>query len=224
MQILLVEDDEKLGALVEYKLKQAFHTVDWVTDGESALSYMEVGQYDLYLLDWMLPGVTGVDLCQRRRAVGDGTPILILTARDAVADRVKGLKQGADDYLVKPFAVDELLARIEALGRRRGAPWQGEELQVGDLVLRKGDHTVARAGEPIILTRKEFQLLAYLMEHPGQILSRDQIINAVWGLAEVTPNAVDAMIRLLRKKIDEPFEAKYIYTYRGVGYAVRAGE
>jgi DNA-binding response OmpR family regulator len=200
MHILLLEDDETLGPLIEYKLRKAYHEVDWSTHVETAQSFISVGHYDLYILDWMLPDGTGTELCSALRKQGDSTPVLMLTARDAVEDRVKGLQLGADDYLVKPFAMEELLARIEALGRRKNTAWHGRTEQIGDLVLDYGSHTVTRNGQPIVLTRREFQLLACLMQNSGNILSREQILNAVWGMAEVTPNAVDATIRLLRKK------------------------
>lgn len=222
MKILLVEDDETLGPLIEYKLKKAYHTADWVTDAETAMSYISMGQYDVYVFDWMLPGISGIELCERLRRQRDYTPILMLTARDAVEDRVKGLKHGADDYLIKPFATEELIARIEALGRRKQAKWLDDTLIVGDLVLNKHTLTVTREGVPLDLTRKEFQLLAYLMEHQGQILSREQILDHVWGYAEVTPNTVDVTIKLLRKKVDAPYQEKYIHSHRGLGYSIRA--
>jgi DNA-binding response OmpR family regulator len=220
MNILLVEDDAKLGPLIEYKLRKAFHTTDWVTDAETAESYIALGHYDIYVLDWMLPDRTGVELCEHLRRQNDNTPILMITAKDAVADRVNGLKQGADDYLIKPFAFEELTARIEALGRRKDTNWSDNLMVIGDLTLELNSHKVTRQGKPILLTRREFQLLEYLMRHHGQVLSRDQIMNAVWGTAEVTPNTVDATIKLLRKKVDAPYSDKLVNSYRGIGYSI----
>jgi DNA-binding response OmpR family regulator len=224
MNILLVEDDAKLGPLIEYKLRKAFHTTDWVMDAETAESYISLGHYDIYVFDWMLPDRTGVELCELLRKQNDNTPILMITAKDAVADRVNGLKQGADDYLIKPFAFEELTARIEALGRRKDTNWSDNLMAIGDLTLELNSHKVTRRGEPILLTRREFQLLEYLMRHHGQILSREQIMNAVWGTAEVTPNTVDATIKLLRKKVDAPYSEKLVNSYRGFGYSIGTKE
>jgi DNA-binding response OmpR family regulator len=220
MKILLVEDDERLGPLIEYMLRQQFHTTDWVTDVETAESYISHGQYDIYVLDWMLPDRTGVELCKLLRKQNDNTPILMLTAKDAVADRVNGLKHGADDYLIKPFAFEELAARIEALNRRKDTNWNDDTLQFGELTLIMNTHKVTRGDDAIQLTRREFQLLEYLMNRPGQIFSREQIMNGVWGTADVTPNTVDATIKLLRKKVDAPYPEKYIRSYRGIGYSI----
>lgn len=222
MHILIAEDDPKLGPLVQYKLKREAHSADLAADMESAASYIEMGSYDLYILDWMLPGGSGIDLCRTIRAQQDYTPILMLTARDAVKDRVTGLKSGADDYLIKPFAFDELLARVTALGRRRDVAWQDEVLAAGDLKLNTDTYEVYHCDQFIQLTRREFQLLEYMMRNAGQILSRERIVDQVWGMdAEVTPNAVDAMIRLLRKKVDKPFGEKRIQSIRGIGYTLK---
>jgi DNA-binding response OmpR family regulator len=220
MNILLVEDDQKLGPLIEYKLKREFHTTVWVTDAETAQSYITLGDYDVYVFDWMLPDRSGIELCQLLRKQNDNTPILLLTAKDAVADRVIGLQHGADDYLIKPFAFEELTARIEALGRRKETKWHEMTLHIGDLILKTNSHEVTRSGEMIYLTRREYQLLEYLMRHPGQILSREQLMNGVWGLADVTPNTVDATVKLLRKKVDAPYSEKYIQSFRGIGYSM----
>ncbi|WP_088043109.1 response regulator transcription factor [Bacillus sp. EAC] len=224
MNILLVEDDETLGPLIQYKLKKAFHEVDWVTNVDEANSYIALGNHDVYVFDWMLPDGTGIELCQLLRKQHDYTPILMLTARDAVSDRVAGLKYGADDYVIKPFSFEELIARIEALGRRKGTSWSNDSLKVGELILNMSAHTLSIRGEEIYLRRREFQLLAYLMRHAGQILTREQIISGVWGTAEVTPNTVDATIKLIRKKLDEVISEKYIHSYRGIGYSIRAKE
>lgn len=221
MNILLVEDDAKLGMLLQYKLKKQFHSVDWVKDGATAAAYIEAGAYDLFVLDWMVPGRTGVELCRDIRERRCGAPILMLTARDAVQDRVEGLFSGADDYLVKPFAFEELFARIHALGRRKETRWNADTAMVDDLTVWMQTCEVERQGIPLSLTRREFQLLALLVSHAGQVLSREQLIDRVWGVdADVTPNAVDAAIKLLRKKVDGPFERKLIQSVRGLGYRI----
>lgn len=219
MRILYVEDDEKLGPLVRYKLVSQCYTVDWVTDGYTALTYMESSDYDLYVLDWMLPGITGIELCREARKRKSQAPILLLTARDAVSDKVEGLMSGADDYLVKPFAFEELLARIYALGRRKETELTEDVHRAGDLTVNFRTLEVKRGDVTLSLTRREFQLLGYLIVNPGQVLSREQILDQVWGLhTDVTPNAVDAAVKLLRKKVDEPFEVKLIRSLRGLGY------
>lgn len=219
MRILLVEDDIRLGPLVEYKLAKQLHSVDWVTDGGMALDYMEAARYDLFILDWMLPGKTGLELCQEARSRNLHTPILMLTARDAVPDRVSGLLSGADDYLVKPFAFEELLARIQVLARRMETDWTSGIYRISDLVVNMQTFEVLRQDIPVTLTRREFQLLAYLVMNAGQVLSRQQIMDQVWGLsADITPNAVDATVKLLRKKIDGPYESKLIQSIRGFGF------
>ncbi|UUZ83291.1 response regulator transcription factor [Paenibacillus sp. P26] len=225
MHILLVEDDERLGMLVQYKLGQQFHSVDWVQDGETAEEYMKRGGYDLYILDWMVPYKSGVELLQALRERGDRTAVLMLTAKDAVSDRVAGLRAGADDYLVKPFAFEELDARIHALSRRP-AEWTGDECRLGDVLsLNRVTHEVIPRDSPVTLTRREFQLLAFLLQHPGQIISREQLMDQVWGVdAEVTPNTVDATVKLLRKKIDDPFPDKVIHSVRGLGYRLSLEE
>ena len=225
MHILLVEDDANLGMLVQYKLNKEFHNVEWTQDVETAQQYINLGSYDLYILDWMLPSKSGLDFCRELRQKQDKTPILMLTARDAVSDRVEGLNSGADDYLIKPFAFEELLARIHALGRRNETGWTDEELVVGNLRINLQTHHVQRGKTDIVLTRREFQLLSYLMKNSGIVLSREQIIDMVWGLdAAVTPNAVDASIKLLRKKMDDPFTNKMIRSVRGLGYRLTKGE
>ncbi|TVY09697.1 response regulator transcription factor [Paenibacillus cremeus] len=227
MRILLMEDDEKLGMLIQYKLSQEFHNVEWVRDSETAEQYIQVGSYDAYILDWMVPGKSGVELCADLRAKGDRTPILMLTARDAVPDRVKGLRSGADDYLVKPFAFEELSARVHAMSRRGAAEWSDDVLRLGDdvLVLNRDTHDVVRSGSVLSLTRREFQLLALLLQYSGQVISRERIMDQIWGMdAEVTPNSVDATIKLLRKKVDDPFPDKLIHSVRGFGYRLSLGE
>ncbi|WP_308635178.1 response regulator transcription factor [Paenibacillus silvisoli] len=219
MRILLAEDDETLGELTEHQLRRRYHVVDWLKDGMEARDAMGPGRYDAYVLDWMLPGATGMELVREARRRDDHTPILLLTARDAVQDRVEGLHAGADDYMIKPFAFEELEARLLALFRRQERAIQSETLQAGELSVNLNRHEVTRGGEPITLTRREFQLLACLIRHAGHVLSREQLLDQVWGVgAEVTLNTVDATVKLLRKKVDEPHPVKYIHSIYGAGY------
>lgn len=219
MHILLAEDDPKLGRLIRYKLEKAAHNVDWAQDGQEAEDFLENAAYELLILDWMMPKKSGIELCRMLRERKDYTPILMLTAKDSVEDRVQGLDAGADDYLIKPFAFEELLARIRALGRRPVQHWQEEQLTVGDLSLNLRTLEVQQNGKPVQLTKREFQLLAYFMQHAGQILTRKRIMDAVWGLdADVTPNTVDAYVSMLRKKIDNPAHPQRIQSVRGMGY------
>ncbi|WP_028776352.1 response regulator transcription factor [Shimazuella kribbensis] len=222
MLILLVEDDKKLGFTLQYKMQQESHTVDWVTDGKTALDYINQTEYDLYIFDWMIPGESGIELVHIARKQEDHTPILLLTARDHTNDRVKGLLSGADDYLVKPFSFSELFARIHALGRRKTQHWKPDILCTGDLTVNLQTQETTRQGISISLTKREFQLVTFLLKHQGQILSREQIIDHVWGLqGEVTHNAVDATIKLLRKKVDSGFDQKLIESVRGFGYRIQ---
>ncbi|WP_079914753.1 response regulator transcription factor [Paenibacillus sp. 32352] len=226
MNILLVEDDARLGELVQYKLKKELFQVEWAQDAQTAESFIERSAFDIYILDWMLPRKSGIELCKQIRARKDFTPILMLTAKDTVTDRVQGLNAGADDYLVKPFAFEELIARIHALFRRKETNWEGEKVSLGDvLVIHKTRREVIRSGVVLSLSRREFQLLDFLADHQGQVLSREQLLDRVWGLdAEVTLNAVDATIKLLRKKLDDPFPDKLIHNVRGFGYRLMIKE
>ncbi|MFJ9500087.1 response regulator transcription factor [Brevibacillus centrosporus] len=226
MHILLVEDDPKLGPLIQYKLSQEYHTVEWVADAELAMEYLRQTHYDLYILDWMMPKKSGLVLCEEIRASHDWTPILMLTARDAIDDRVTGLTRGADDYLVKPFAFEELFARIHALSRRIPvAQNQEQSCEYAGIRLNRQSHEVWRDEKLLNLTKKEFQLLEFFLRHPEKVLTREQIINYVWGLdAMITPNAVDAAIKLLRKKVDDGFAQKLIHNVRGVGYRLYEAE
>lgn len=226
MHILLVEDDIKLGPLIQYKLSQDYHTVEWVADAELAMEYLMQTHYDLYILDWMMPKKSGLVLCEEIRASHDWTPILMLTARDAIDDRVTGLTRGADDYLVKPFAFEELFARIHALSRRIPvAQNQEQSCEYAGIRLNRQSHEVWRDEKLLNLTKKEFQLLEFFLRQPEKVLTREQIINYVWGLdAMITPNAVDAAIKLLRKKVDDGFAQKLIHNVRGVGYRLYEAE
>jgi DNA-binding response OmpR family regulator len=222
MYLLVVEDDGRVARLVERALAEAGHRVDVVHDGLEGLLRGAGGGYDLIILDVLLPDLDGLEVARRLRRQRVRTPILMLTARDSVADRVRGLDAGADDYLVKPFALDELLARVRAFGRRGRDSLDQNVLRVGDLALDEDRH-VARRGEcEIALTVKEFDLLAYLMRHAGQVLGKSQIVDHVWGYdAEATSNVVEIYIHYLRDKVDRGFARPLIRTVRGVGYTIR---
>ena len=221
MYLLLVEDDARIARVVERALIEAGHRVDAVHDGTEGLIRAEGGAYDLILLDVMLPSMDGVDVARQLRRQKVRTPILMLTARDAVADRVVGLDAGADDYLTKPFALEELLARVRALGRR-GADGPDPLLRVGDLSLDESRREVVRADRPRQLTAREFALLAYLMRNAGRVLSKDQILDHVWGYdAEATSNVVEIYVHYLRDKIDKDSPQPLIRTIRGVGYTIK---
>jgi len=222
MDVLLVEDDPRVARMVERALVEAGHRVDVVYGGAAALLRGGSGTYDLLVLDVLLPEVNGFDVARRLRQQRVRTPILMLTARDAVADRVRGLDAGADDYLVKPFALEELLARVRAFDRRRRED-QDEALQVGDLTLDVGRRQVRRGDRAIELTAKEFDLLAYLMRNAERVLTRAQIEDHVWGYgAETTSNVVEIYIHYLRDKVDRGFPRPLIRTIRGVGYTIKA--
>jgi heavy metal response regulator len=224
MRILLVEDEPRIADFVARGLSENGHSVDVARDGEEALDWPSVAEFDLIILDVMLPLVDGLDVCRRLRARGLRTPVLMLTARDAVEDRVEGLDSGADDYLVKPFAFAELLARIRALARREPA-LVGNVLEVGDLKLDTVTREVTRAGAPIDLTSKEFALLVYLMRHPNQVLTRTMIAEHVWNYDfENATNVIDVHVKNIRKKVDDTFGLKLIHTVRGAGYRISARE
>jgi DNA-binding response OmpR family regulator len=227
MRILLVEDELDLGAAIQRDLRREKYVVDWVQNGDDAWHLLGVAAqpYTLGVFDWLLPGLTGVELCQRLRSQGTPLPVLLLTAKDRLQDKVEGLDAGADDYLVKPFGLEELLARLRALQRRSPA-FQPTQLQVGDLLLDYGTSTAALANsaqQPLPLTTKEFQLLEYFMQHPNQILSREQLMNRVWSLqADPMSNVVAAQIRLLRKKLADHGCDGLIETVYGMGYRFNA--
>lgn len=224
MHLLLVEDERRLASAVRRVLEEEGHVVDWLEDGADAEFQAQTEEYDLILLDVMLPSMDGYDVTRRLRGKNVLTPILMLTARDAVADRVRGLDAGADDYLVKPFALAELLARVRALTRRsRDAGGEQTTLQVGDLQLDLLTREAIRGGKHIELTAKEFALLEVLMRHPGQVMPRSQLLDRVWSYDILTEsNIVDIYIHYLRTKIDKEFDDKLIRTVRGAGYAIRA--
>ena len=222
MHILVVEDEQKLANALRRMLAFERHVVDLAHDGVSGAELACSGTYDLIILDLMLPGKDGMQICREMRAADVQTPVLMLTARGAVEDRVAGLRTGADDYLVKPFAMDELLARVEALLRRRGRELDaGQMLQVGDLTLDLVRHEARRGSRVIELTAKEFALLEFLMRHPGHALTRGQITDHVWRYdLEALSNVVDIYIHYLRDKIDRGHDKPLIKTVRGVGYKI----
>jgi DNA-binding response OmpR family regulator len=224
MRVLLVEDEPDLGAAIQRMLHQEKYIVDWVQNGAEAWNYLEhpTAQYTIAILDWLLPGISGLELCQRLRANDNPLPVLMLTAKDQTQDKVMGLDAGADDYLIKPFEVTEFLARVRAL-QRRSPQIQNRHLQVGCLTLDYATSTVAIQSngnaQPILLTAKEFQLLEYFMEHSQQIVTRDQIMNRLWEVqAETVSNVVAAQVRLLRRRLAEHGCEELIETVYGLGY------
>ncbi len=221
MRILVVEDDVKIAQTIKRGLELNGYAVDAVHDADSGFSYAVDADYDVVILDRMLPGsMDGVELCRRVRAEHVSTPILMLTARGTIGDKVEGLNSGADDYLVKPFSFDELTARIKAL-LRRPIEHTGTVIQVDDLSLNTASYEVKRGEKPVKLSHKEFALLEYFMHHQGQVITKDMIINHVWDEdALVLPNTVEVYIGYLRNKIDRPFPTAkpLLHTLRGFGY------
>src|ERR687897_604731 len=221
MRRLVVEDEERLARLISRVLVEEGYAVETEANGRQALMRALADDYDLLIVDWMLPELSGVQLVKRLRAAEVGTPVIMLTARDQIEDRVEGLDAGADDYLPKPFAFPELLARVRALTRR---PRTGEEtggavLRAGDVTLDPVRHVVRHAGETVELTAKEFALLATLLQRPGQVFTRSVLLDTVWGGSpDVYANVVDLYISYLRKKLDRSGEPSRIPTIRGVGY------
>ena len=221
MRLLVAEDERDLNRLLQKVLTKAGYTVDGCYDGEEALLYLQGTVYDALVLDVMMPRKDGYTLVQEMRSQGMDTPVLFLTARDSVADRVKGLDLGADDYLVKPFDFDELLARIRAMTRKH-AGQRTNLFTAGDLTLDAAQRRVTRGGEEIALLPKEFAILEYLMRHPGTVLSREQIEDQIWNYEYAgSSNNVDGYLSRLRKKIDEGRGEKLLHTVRGMGWAIR---
>ncbi len=218
MRILVVEDNHRLSSSLKMNLAHEGYSVDTAYDGQEGQDLAELTPYDLIILDVLLPAKDGFEVCRELRRRRIQTPILLLTARDSVDDRVHGLDCGADDYLVKPFAMRELLARLRALLRRK-PPYQPGRLEMETLVMDPITHTVERAGQPIELTPKEFALLEYLLYHPNQVVTREMIEQHIWNYDfECESNVIDVYIRRLRRKIDDPFPTKLLTTVRGIGY------
>jgi len=220
MRILVVEDDHKIAGAIKKGLEQESYAVDAAYDADEGLSSALTGDYDLIILDRMLPGlIEGVDIAKEVRANQISAPIIMLTAKDQISDRVVGLNSGADDYLVKPFAFDELVARVRAL-LRRPAKTLATVLKLDDLELNTNTHIVTRASKTILLSAKEYALLEYLMRNPNHVLSKDKITTHVWDFdADILPNTVEVYISYLRNKIDQPFRGpNLIHTVRGFGY------
>ncbi|MGZ4453104.1 MAG: response regulator transcription factor [Nocardioides sp.] len=221
MRVLVAEDDPRLGTLLEDALTEAGWRVDLVVDGRTAYASALEGGYDVLLLDWMLPGQDGVTVCRRLRDLGVTTPTLMLTARNAVRDRIEGLDAGADDYLAKPFDLDELLARLRALHRRSGFEAPSSIHAVGDLVLDTAARRVRRGEVEIALGAREFDILALLMANAGRAVSRFDILEEVWdGETDLRSNVIDVHLASIRAKIDRPFGTSTITTLRGAGYRV----
>ena len=223
MRILVMEDEKKTAAFLAKGLREGGFSVDVASDGESGLEQALSTRHDLLIVDVMLPKKDGWTVVEELRGGGAQTPILFLTARDSVRDRVKGLELGADDYLVKPFAFSELMARIRSLMRRSPVRQQEEEhLRVEDLEIDTRRHTATRSGLTLNLTPKEFLLLAHLARSAGEVVSRTEIVENVWDVdVDSQTNVVDVMVRRLRAKVDDPFERKLVHTIRGVGYVLR---
>jgi DNA-binding response OmpR family regulator len=219
--VLVVEDDHDLAHALELELSHAGYDVRIVADGPAALRVQQEWSPELVLLDLGLPSLDGLDVCRRLRAA-TRVPILIITARDAITDRVRGLDAGADDYLVKPVSLDELLARVRSALRRAWLREEGQQLRAGDLVLDAAARTVARGDEAVSLTRREFDLLECLLRHPGQVLDRATLLADVWGYDFLGgSNVVDVYVRYLRAKVERPGAPRLIHTVRGIGYVLR---
>ena len=224
MRLLVVEDEKSLNTVLIKHLKQKGYSVDSCMDGVSALEYMSMVNYDCVILDIMLPGISGMEVLTKARKNGNTSPILMLTARDSVEDKVKGLDAGADDYMTKPFAFEELLARIRTLTRKTVGS-KSNIYTLADLELNTEAHRVTRAGREIPLSSREFALLEYMIQNKGNALSREQILEHLWDYDyEGYSNIIDVYIRYLRKKIDEDYEPKLIHTIRGMGYVLKVPE
>lgn len=224
-RILIIEDEDKIARVLSLELEHEGYETDAVSDGRSGLEKIEGASWDLILLDIMLPGLSGIEVLRRMRARENWTPVILLTAKDAVPDKVTGLDLGANDYVTKPFDIEELLARIRAclrMAHTQAAQQPMEKLQVGNLTVNTATREVKREDKQIELTPREFDLLVYFMENANQVLTREQIIERVWGYDFVgDTNVVDVYVRYLRRKIDDGFDRGYLHTVRGVGYSLR---
>lgn len=222
MRLLVIEDERKIARVITESLKREKYAVDAAYDGEEGFNLADSQPYDLLIVDRMLPGLEGAEIVKKLRENGKNMPIMFLTALSTTEDKTLGLDVGADDYLTKPFAIDELLARVRALLRRPPIQ-QPDILKIDDLEIDKQQQTVTRAGKIIDLTNKEYALLEYLMQHPNQILSKETLIDHVWDFdADILPNNVEAYIKNLRQKIDKPFKKQLIKTVRGFGYRIES--
>lgn len=224
MRILLAEDDSRLGKLIEYMLQQNKFNVEWITNGADIFEYAMYSEYDILVLDWMMPNVSGLDACRQLREAGYERAILMLTAKDTVEDRVMGLDAGADDYLVKPFEFDELLARLRALGRRSTQKIQQEVIEIGDFTLNRTTKVLMRKDQVIQLSPREFQIFDLLAQNLGVVVPRDIILDRIWGLErDITSNNIDSYMKILRKKLMEVDDGSIaIKTVRGIGYRLEA--
>ena len=219
MHVLLAEDDMKLGKLIKYMLEQNGISTEWVTTGDMIYDYAMYEDYDVLVLDWMMPKMSGVDACKKLRSDGYQRAILLLTARDSIEDRVTGLDAGADDYLVKPFEFAELMARLRALGRRSSQKIQQDMMDLGDFTLDRTSKILKKGEQVIQLSPREFQIFDLLVQNMGIVVPRDIILDRIWGLeSEVSSNNIDSYVKLLRKKLESADGQMIISTIRGVGY------
>jgi DNA-binding response OmpR family regulator len=224
MRILLVEDDRKVARFIQQGLEEEGHAVDVASDGEAGGQLAHVNPYDVLILDIQLPRKNGLQLAAELRREDVATPILMLTARDSTEDLVRGLDSGADDYLTKPFAFDELLARVRALGRRAGAPAPGGVLRFGNVEVDRVRHRATRGARDLGLTPREFRLLVHFLERPEQVVSRTDLLEKVWDMSfDPGSNVVDVHVSNLRRKLEEDGAPRLLHTVRGVGFALRAG-
>jgi len=222
MRVLIIEDDRSMAGLLKKGLEEENQVVSVAHDGQTGLEVAKTYEFDVVVLDWMLPAMDGLEVTHRLRRAGNASPILMLTARDAVPDIVKALDAGADDYLTKPFSFTEFLARLRALARRSKVAPRGKRLEIADLSLDAASRQVFRGGNEVRLTPTEYRLLEFLVRRSGRVASRQAIVEAVWGLeAEVEENTLDAFVRLLRTKVDRDHKSKLIQTVRGFGYCVK---
>ena len=218
-KVLIIEDEVKISRFLQLELKHEGYSSDAVTDGREGYVMAQSGNYDIIILDLMLPNLSGIEICRRLRAEGIDTPIIMLTAKDDVSDKVTGLDVGADDYITKPFAIEELLARMRVALKKQTKNNEAPILKAGRLTLDRNKYEVHFDDTLVTLTKKEFELLAYLMKNKNLVLSREQIVENVWGYEyEAETNVTDVYIRYLRSKIDEVFGTHYIKTVRGIGY------
>lgn len=225
MRVLVIEDDRETAGFLHKSLKESGHAAEIASDGESGLTLAREGGFDVLIIDRMLPLLDGLSLVKQLRAEGDRTPVLFLSALGEVDDRVKGLRAGGDDYLTKPYAYSELLARIESLARRHTPEEQATRYVVGDLVLDRLAHRVMRAGEAITLQPREYRLLEYLMRNAGQVVTRTMLLEHVWDYHfDPQTNVIDVHVSRLRAKIDKGFETPLLHTVRGAGYMICDGD